>query len=90
MKATDERLRQVRKRIDDASTEFLGEDCDLVHWLLDDRTDNALDAIEAIIRLRERLEAMGHMVATAEREIRQIRGVVESLRDMLPEEVTDV
>jgi hypothetical protein len=46
--------------------------------------------VEEILALRDQIVAMRTMIEMSDREVEEIRSQVETLRDMLPEETTDV
>ena len=89
----DERATQLR-----AELVALGapED-DITYRLLDrvDRYTRAVDldcmlAVDTILALRDQVAALRTIIEASDREIGEIRKQVETLRDMLPEETTDV
>jgi hypothetical protein len=49
-----------------------------------------LEAVDTILALRDEITALRSIIASTDEEITKIRKQVEILRDMLPEEVTDV
>ena len=70
---------------------------DITFRLLDrvDRYTRAIDldcmlAVDTILALRDQIAACRTIIEASDREIAEIRKQVETLRDMLPEEVTDV
>jgi hypothetical protein len=89
----NERRDQLR-----AELAFLGTREDDITFRLLDRVDHwtrAVDldcmlAVDTIIALRDQVAAMRTMIEISDREIEEIRSQVETLRDMLPEETTDV
>ena len=70
---------------------------DITFRLLDrvDRYTRAIDldcmlAVDTILALRDQIATCRTIIEASDREIAEIRKQVETLRDMLPEEVTDV
>jgi acetolactate synthase regulatory subunit len=47
-------------------------------------------AVDTILALRDQIAACRTIIEVSDREIETIRSQVEKLRDMLPEETTDV
>ena len=74
-----------RKRIpaDDIVCRLLREDM-AMGW------PTAIAIVEEILALRDQIAAMRTMIEMSDREVEEIRSHVERLRDMLPEETTDV
>ena len=76
----------------------LGTREDDITFRLLDRVDHytrAVDldcmrAVDEILALRDQVAACRTIIEASDREIASIRKQVETLRDMLPEEVTDV
>lgn len=89
----DERATQLR-----AELAALGTSEDDITFRLLDRVDHytrAVDldcmrAVDEILSLRDQLAACRTIIENTDAEIVKIRKQVETLRDMLPEEVTDV
>lgn len=89
----DERATQLR-----AELAALGAPEDDITFRLLDRVDHytrAVDldcmrAVDEILSLRDQLAACRTIIENTDAEIVKIRKQVETLRDMLPEEVTDV
>ena len=89
----DERATQLR-----AELAALGAPEDDITFRLLDRVDHytrAVDldcmlAVDTILALRDQVAACRTIIENTDAEIVKIRKQVETLRDMLPEEVTDV
>lgn len=89
----NERRDQLR-----AELAALGTREDDITFRLLDRVDHwtrAVDldcmlAVDTILALRDQIAAMRTMIEMSDREVEEIRSQVETLRDMLPEETTDV
>jgi hypothetical protein len=81
-----------------AELAFLGTREDDITFRLLDRVDHwtrAVDldcmlAVDTILALRDQIAACRTIIEVSDREIEEIRSQVERLRDMLPEETTDV
>jgi len=59
------------------------------HWTRAVDLDCML-AVDTILGLRAQIAAMRTMIEMSDRKVEEIRSQVETLRDMLPEETTDV
>lgn len=89
----DERRDELR-----AELAALGTREDDITFRLLDRVDHytrAVDldcmlAVDTILALRDQVAALRTIIAASDREIAKIREQVQILRDMMPEEVTDV
>ena len=89
----NERATQLR-----AELAALGTREDDITFRLLDRVDHytrAVDldcmlAVDTILALRDQVAACRTIIEASDREVEAIRAQVETLRDMLPEEVTDV
>ena len=89
----NERRDQLR-----AELAALGAPEDDITFRLLDRVDHytrAVDldcmlAVDTILALRDQVAACRTIIEASDREVAAIRAQVETLRDMLPEEVTDV
>jgi hypothetical protein len=89
----NERRDQLR-----AELAALGTREDDITFRLLDRVDHwtrAVDldcmlAVDTILALRDQIAACRTIIEVSDREVEEIRSQVERLRDMLPEETTDV
>ena len=89
----DERATQLRAELDSLNV----PDGDITRRLLDrvSQYTHAVDidcmrAVDEILSLRDQVAACRTIIENTDAEIVKIRKQVETLRDMLPEEVTDV